>query len=152
MKSNNFLYNNEGIGLVALISVLRETKKLEYSKAFLIFPFLLNNDIVKYLKRRNANVLGISSLISNQIVVFSNFNAIYYSFYPLTLNVIAIAEELQLISISQNFIEYIEPNKFEINSSELGNRAESIVSASKPLADLLQQSSQQLYFSLRIKL
>lgn len=41
MVRNSFLYNNEGIGLVAILSVLSKMKRLEYAKVFFDFTTII---------------------------------------------------------------------------------------------------------------
>ena len=46
MKIEN--YNNIGIGLVALLSVIKDFEDLDYAKALLIQPLLLHNPLTNY--------------------------------------------------------------------------------------------------------
>lgn len=151
MKKNKFLYNNEGIALVAVMSILFKMKELEYSKVFLILPFLLNDNITAFAKNKNSTIIGIQDLISRRITSFSNFNKSYKNFYPLTFNTISLAEELNLIKIDSGSIVYLE-NDFDLSSESLGTRAANIVLASSKIQTILNIDDLQLYSSLKIRL
>lgn len=151
MVSNRFLYNNEGIALVAILSVMAKMKTLESSKVFLILPFLLNDNLASFLKNKNSKVIGIQDLVSRRIGSFLNFNGLYKNFYGLTFNAICIAEELKFIKVEPNSIIYIE-NSFDLHSDNLGSRAKNIVLASEKLKAILEIDAIELYSSLKIEL
>lgn len=151
MLKNKFLYNNEGIALIAILSILSKMEKLEYSKVFLILPFLLNDNITAFAKNGNSKIIGIQDLISRRIINFANFNKSYQNFTPLTFNTISLAEELKLIRIDSDSIVYLE-NNFDLSSQALGTRASNIVAASSKIEEIFKIDPIQLYSSLKIKL
>ncbi|BDU25219.1 hypothetical protein D3C87_791260 [compost metagenome] len=151
MATNKFLYNNEGVALVAILSVMSKMKTLEYSKVFLILPFLLNDNLVSFLKNKNAKVIGIQDLVSRRIGSFLNFNGSFKNFYALTFNAVCIAEELKFIKMESNSIIYLE-NSFDLQSDSLGSRAKNIVAASEKLQVILEIEAIELYSSLKIEL
>lgn len=88
MIKSKFLYNNEAIGLVCLMAVLEHKKSIELSKALLIFPFLLHNPTLGYLKHRKIRLLSAKQFVSKEVDFFTNFNERFHSFLPLALNTI----------------------------------------------------------------
>lgn len=151
MEENKFLYNNEGIALIAILSILSKMERLEYSKVFLILPLLLNDNIVSFVKNKKSTVIGIQDLVSRRIKNFSNFNKSYENFFTLTFNSICIAEELNLICIEENEIVYVN-NVFDIDSTNFGNRASNIVLSSTKIVDVLKTDAIQLYSTLKIRI
>lgn len=53
MNQPKLLYNNEAIGLLAILSVLKNKNAIELGKVPLILPFLFDDKIVKKLKRKD---------------------------------------------------------------------------------------------------
>lgn len=151
----NDIYNNVGISLVALLSVIKNIDEIDYSKVLLINPLLLHNQTVNYLKKKSTNPKGIEDLVTSKIEFFIDFNERYYSFLDITINTIILAQKMQFITIKNNKIipikEYI--NKFDFTNTELGSRAINIIQASNKLSILLkQENTNNLYFILRIEL
>jgi len=150
MENNKFLYNNEAIALISILAILRETKELEYSKSFLILPFLLNDNIVNFIRRKNSIVIGIQDLISRRIENFSNFNKSFKNFTPLTFNTLLLGHELGVLKLNPNYIELSDNETFDFESKILGNRVENILTASKKLIPIFEKDSAELYSSLKI--
>lgn len=151
MEENKFLYNNEGIALIAILGVLSKMERLEYPKIFLVLPLLLNDNIVSFVKNKKSTVIGIQDLVSRRIRSFSNFNKSYENFFTLTFNAICIAEELNLIRIEENEIVYVN-DAFDIESTNFGDRASNIVMASTKIVDVLKIDAVQLYSTLKIRI
>ncbi|CAM3917193.1 ABC-three component (ABC-3C) system Middle Component 3 [Flavobacterium branchiophilum] len=151
MKDNKFLYNNEGIAIIAILGVLSKMEKLDYPKVFLILPLLLNDNIVSFVKNKKSTVIGIQDLVSRRVESFTNFNKSYESFFTLTFNSICIAEELKLIRFEKNEIVYID-NAFDIESINFGDRASNIIMASTKIINVLKIDAIQLYSTLKIRI
>ena len=130
-------------------------KKLDYSTLLLINPILLHNQTTNYLKSKTTKPKGIDDLITSKIEFFIDFNERYYSFLPLSINTILIAQKLNFIETNNNIIipNKKEIEKFEFDSQELGNRANAIIEASQKLVELLKkESTRSLYLKLRVEI
>lgn len=148
-------YNNIGISLVAFLSIVKEVEDISFSKALLIQPLLLHNRFTKYMQDGRTKVKGIEDLILSKVEYFLDFNDRFISLLPLSLNTILLAEKLGFIEISNHKISTInrQLDTFDFNDKHLGDRAKNIIKASVNVAKILQEeSSNELYFKLRIEL
>ena len=66
--------SNELLTGIAILSVLRNTKKLEITKCLLIEPLLSYKSIKDYLKKSNCKVRSIEDLVVKKSIVFLDFN------------------------------------------------------------------------------
>ncbi|MCB4760104.1 MAG: hypothetical protein LGB66_00485 [Sulfurovum sp.] len=151
MKIEN--YNNIGIGLVALLSVIRNFKDLDYSKALLIQPLLLHNPLVNYVKKSNVIINGIEDLTLSKVEYFLNYNDRYFSLLPLSINTILVAEKMKFLKLEDSKIIVNKSNieTFDFQSTLLGTRAKNIILASERISQLLKEESKELYFKLRVE-
>jgi len=151
MKIEN--YNNIGIGLVALLSVIKDFEDLDYAKALLIQPLLLHNPLTNYVKKANVVINGIEDLTLSKVEYFLNYNDRYFSLLPLSINTILIAEKMKFIKLEENkiIINKSNINAFDFTSNLLGQRAKNIISASANISRLLKEESSELYFKLRVE-
>jgi len=146
-------YNNVGIGLVALLSVIKNFEDLDYAKALLIQPLLLHNPLTNYVKKASVVVNGIEDLTLSKVEYFLNYNDRYFSLLPLSINTILIAEKMKFLKLEDNKIIVNKSNieTFDFTSSLLGKRATNIILASERISQLLKEESNELYFKLRIE-
>ena len=151
MKIEN--YNNVGIGLVALLSVIKHFEDLDYAKALLIQPLLLHNPLTNYVKKANVVINGIEDLTLSKVEYFLNYNDRYFSLLPLSINTILIAEKMKFIKLEDTKIIVNKSNikAFDFNSKLLGKRAKNIIAASANISRLLKEESSELYFKLRVE-
>ncbi len=151
MKIEN--YNNVGIGLVALLSVVRYFEDLDYTKALLIQPLLLHNPLVNYVKKSNVVINGIEDLTLSKVEYFLNYNDRYFSLLPLSINTILIADKMNFLKLEDNKVVVNQSNieTFDFNDKSLGIRAKNIISASERISQLLKEDSSELYFKLRVE-
>lgn len=141
-------YNNIGIGSVALATVMNEIKSLSISKALLVLPLIIHQPTLQLLANKRTSIKGSAALASNYPRLLTNFNQRYYSTLPLTLN------SIQLL-ISLNYVEF--NNNLELKNliyvdKEFGDRSIKISKAAPKIAELLQESEEELYLNFRVKL
>lgn len=150
----NDTYNNLGISLIALLSMVRQYEETSFSEMLLVNPILLHNETTTYLKNSNTKPKSINDLIISKIDLFTDFNSRFYSFLELSINTISIAEKMNFISFNDN---KIIPNKVEIDKlnfieNNIGTRAYKIVVASKKLYSIFEKDmTEALYLKLRIE-
>jgi len=147
-------YNNIGISLVALLSIVRNFDTLDYSKALLIQPLLLHNPLVNYTKKANVKVNGIEDLTIDKVEFFLNFSNRYFSLLPLSINTILIAQKIQFIKLedSKIIINQEKIATFDFNSNSLGTRAKNIILASGKISKIFKDNTDELYFKLRVEI
>lgn len=151
MKIEN--YNNVGIGLVALLSVIKYFEDLDYAKALLIQPLLLHNPLTNYVKKASVVINGIEDLTLSKVEYFLNYNDRYLSLLPLSINTILIAEKMKFLKLEDSKIIVNKSNieTFDFESTLLGTRAKNIILASERISQLLKEESKELYFKLRVE-
>ncbi|MBD3342821.1 MAG: hypothetical protein GF353_27230 [Candidatus Lokiarchaeota archaeon] len=142
-------YNNIGIGVISIGSVLNHYEKLSIAKACLILPFISHQEMLRYLSRKTTKIKSIEKLIADKTSYFSNFNKRYYDALCLTFNSLQYLNDTGYIKFLDGNIFLRKP--FEQNN-KLGNRANKIFSASKNVAFLLNENTYNLYLNLRVEL
>ncbi len=151
MEITQSFQSNELLTGIAILSVLRNTKKLEITKCLLIEPLLSYKSIKVYLKKNNCKIRSIEELMVKQNIV-SNFNRRYQEKLPLSINSILLMSELKLLKIENNNVIFIG-EKFDFNEKTLGKTARSIIAAGSNLSKILtKEDASTLYLSLRIEL
>lgn len=147
-------YNNIGISLIGFLSVIRHFESIDFSKALLIQPFTLHNQMVTFLKDRRIKINGMDDLLLSRVNLFLNFNDRYFSLLTLSMNMILLSEKMGFIKILDDHIFPIVDTieKIDFTSTSLGKRAKKIVDASNTIHQLLQEDTKELYFKLRIEL
>jgi hypothetical protein len=153
MKAGQYIYNNEAIGSVALLSVIKECKAITYSKAMLILPLIFHEQSNAALRRSNTELRSSEEFIVKRLTSFGNFNSRYLSLLPVSINSLMILREMGCISIDKHNISYRFDSKFDLSARELGVRANKIIKASEKLSTLLtHEDDNSLYLKLRIQL
>lgn len=142
-------YNNIGIGIVAISSVLNHVEELPASKAFLIVPFITHLGLTKFLASKKTNTKSIEELITQKTSCFSNFNKRYYGSLLLTMNAIQYLIDMEYIKITEGKFKKLKSLEFDI---KMGGRADKIYKASANIAKILKGSENNLYLNLRIEL
>lgn len=142
-------YNNLGIGIVSIMSVLNKLESIEIEKAFLILPIITNSELLSYLGRKNVEMMGIEQLIPHKIKCFVNFNKRFYDNLSLCINSLQYLTDMEYISINGALIK---KNKDLPYNKQMGNRAERIYNASERIAKLLKENSSKLYLNLKVEL
>lgn len=152
MESIHSFQSNEILTGIAILSVLRNTKKLETTKCLLIEPLLSYKSIRNYLKNANSKVRSIEELMVKQNIVFSNFNRRFEEKLPLSINSILLMSQLKLLHIENNNLLFTG-DKFDFNEKTLGKAALDIIATSSNLVEILaREAASSLYLSLRIEL
>lgn len=143
------LYNNIGIGVIALSSVMEHMPKITLTNALLILPLITHTPTLSYLSRKTTNIPSSSSLLISHPELFINFNDRFYNALPLSINTIQFIIKNNLGNLEDNFL-YSE-RKIEINN-KYGKRAKKIFLASNNIAKLLIESDKELYLNFRVQL
>ncbi|AVI67563.1 hypothetical protein CKQ84_17795 [Shewanella sp. WE21] len=142
-------YNNIGIGVVALGSVISHSSELNISKVFLIFPFISHQNLLQHLGRKSTKISSIEKLIAEKIGFFSNFNSRYLSSLVLTINSLQYLNDTGYIRIDNGIVILIKP--FEYKPS-MGARAKKIFSAAENVSHILDINVDKLYLNLRVEI
>ncbi|HDX9579644.1 TPA: hypothetical protein ROX88_003239 [Bacillus pseudomycoides] len=149
------LYNNEIIGAFSIFEVTRHLQTISCAKAMLILPLVSHDQTVSYLRR--YNVKSIEQLIVRKPEYFSNFNQRFTSLFTTSINSILILNTLNVITIKKGSLIEFNSNKeseifYQNDKKILGTRAINIIKASDKLSELLDDSVENLYLQLRVKL
>lgn len=146
---NRSLYNNEIIGVYSLLIYLNESKKIELEKYFLLLPLLLNDNLMNYIKSQKSHVRGIEELVLKKCDLLINFNNKFYDLLPLSVNCLDILTDSSYITIKDNFIMLDKQIDFKIIHNK---RLQNINDAIKKIVLTMSDSSDSLYFQLRVML
>jgi hypothetical protein len=142
-------YNNVGIGIIALGSVLNHSKELSISKVFLIFPFLSHQKLLTYLGRKTTTITNIEKLVVEKISFFSNFNKRYMDSLILTINALQYLNDTGYINITNEKVIF---NKSFEYDTKMGTRAKKMFNASKNISLILKDNQEKLYLHLRVEI
>lgn len=152
----NDLYNNEMLGAISLYYIIEKVTMLNSSKAMLVLPLVLHNDLISYINNSRTNAKSLEQLIVKKPEFFSNFNQRFYSLIDLSINSILILIKLDLVSINKSGQLALKSSIDLLlrgnDISLLGQRAKKIIQASSSIASLLNDSNENLYLQLRVKL
>jgi hypothetical protein len=143
------LYNNFGLGAVAIAAVLNECNSLPLSKVTLIFPFVNHQELLNYLSRKSTQVKSLDKLIVEKTVFFTNFNKRYYDSLSSTINALQYLNDQGYIEFIDNEVSLIKPMVY---SKEMGARTSKIFLASKNISLIFNELVEKLYLNLRIEL
>lgn len=154
IKMNKYqsIYNNELIGLISIISVLKHHKEMSLGKVLLILPFFSHGNTLNLLKSKRVKIRSLEEFIVKYPSSFSSFNDRYYSLLTTSINSIILLKRMQLIIITKGQVSVKEDFNFELENKSLGNRAKDIVQASQNLSEILMESTHNLYLQLRVKI
>lgn len=147
MKNNTF--NNLGIGIISIASVINTVKKISLDKVFLIIPFFNHQELLAYLGNANSDIKSIEQLISHKVNCFSNYNKRYYDSLILTLNSIQYLIDMEYVILKD---EQLQLQKELLYDKKMGKRAEKIYKASDNVAKLLADTPSNLYFNLKVEI
>lgn len=153
MGNASSLYNNEAIASTALAYCFNELKTVEYSKAFLILPFILHEPTARRL-RGQTNKRSLEEFIVKAPECFITFNARYQDFLILTINSITILYEANVISIKNDAIYFNHlANYSPFKSRSNSKRAEDIQKALDSLCILFKtEPTSSFYLKLKVQL
>jgi hypothetical protein len=143
------VFNNFGIGSVAIMAVLNHCKSLPIDKITLIYPFIAHQDLLSYLSNSRANVKSLDKLLIEKTVYFSNFNSRYYDSLANSFNALQYLNDQGYIELKENIVYQIKELEY---SKGMGKRVNKIFSASENIASILNELSEKLYLNLRIEL
>ncbi|MCP1996175.1 three component ABC system middle component [Flavobacterium sp. HSC-61S13] len=142
-------YNNIGIGIVTISSVLNLDTQLSIAKITLILPLVTHNECLNYLARSTTQVTSIEKLIAEKTNYFSNINLRYYDSLSLTFSSLQYLIEMGYIEIKDGIIYKIKTLEY---NSKMGKRAKKIFQAANNIVSLLSANEDKLYLNLRIQL
>ena len=146
MKVN---YNNIGIGVIAISSILDLNEKLSLAKITLIIPFITHNECLNYLAKPSTKILSVEKFIVEKTSYFSNFNDRYYDSLILIFSSIQYLAEMGYIGFKNGLVYRIK--KLEYNTN-MGKRAEKIYRSADNISKILSEKEEKLFLNLRIKL
>ena len=144
-----YIYNNEALSSLILLSSLKEIETIRIEKFILILPIALDNRIVKMIS--NSEHKNLVSFIKENSSLFVRFNIRFNNILPITINCFHILNTLGYIKIQNNriFLSESLPEQIELNSE----RFEKIEKVIKNLIELLiNTETDELYTLLNIKL
>ena len=142
-------YNNLSMGVIALGSVLNQSKKLSISKLFLIFPLISHQNLLKYLGRSTTKIKSLEKLIIDKTPCFSNFNRRYVDSLVLTINSLQYLNDTGYIKVVNGNVTLIRPFEFD---KKMGSRANKVFNASENVHRLLKEKTEKLYLNLRVEI
>lgn len=148
MKRNWNGYNNVGLCVAALASVLEHTGRLPLAKAMLVMPLVMHEGTLSFLSKTNIRKRGAAALSSMRPELFANFNSRFEDSLILSLNAIQLLAHLGYASLGQ---ELVLEQSMEIND-EFGKRVQRIVKATPNIAALLDGPVEELYLNFRVQL
>jgi hypothetical protein len=153
MKDSKYLFNNEAIASIAILSVLKECKAMSYSKALLILPLMFHEQSIAALSRSNTELRSSEEFIMKRLQTFGNFNSRYLSLMPIGINSLMLLREMGCIDITKTNIYFKQGNKFNLNTNGLGKRSARVIKAAPKLSTLLANEDESgLYLKFRITL
>lgn len=143
------LYNNFGVGAVAIAAVLNECNTLPISKVALIFPFINHQELLNYLSKKTTKIKSFDKLVIEKTSFFSNFNKRYYDSLSSTINALQYLNDQGYIEFKDHEVHMIKLMDY---SKEMGTRTSKIFLASKNINLILDELVEKLYLNLRIEL
>lgn len=141
-------YNNVGIGVVAIASVLNHLDRLSIPKALLIIPLIVHRPTLNHMAHKGTLERGSAALTSGYPQLFVNFNERFESSLPLSINSIQLFIHLGYGKLG-DFL--IRQRRLDINQ-DLGQRAKKIDIASEKISELLLEPEEELYLNFRVQL
>jgi len=141
-------YNNVGIGVLALASVLNYSHSLSIPKALLIIPMIIHRPTLAYMSHKGTLGRGSAALTSGSPQLFVNFNERFESSLPLSINSIQLLVHLGYAKLGKTLIRQ---KLLEIDK-DFGHRAQKIAQASEKISELLLEPEEELYLNFRVQL
>ena len=146
----NYIYNNEAIGVVAIYLVVKNLKEIDYSKAMLILPLMLNDKLIKFIGRANTKVRGIEELIIKKGQVLTDFNEFYLEMLPISINSLIILNEMKVIEIENGIIRF-KDKELKVDL-EVSKRIMNMLKSVESICEILKLKNENLYLQLRVVL
>lgn len=141
-------YNNVGIGVVGIASILNHLDSISIPKALLIIPLVMHRPTLAYMAHKSTLERGSAALASGHPQLFVNFNERFESSLPLSINSIQLLVNLGYARLGGTLIR---SRRLSIDT-ELGARALKIDLASEKISDLLLEADEELYLNFRVHL
>jgi hypothetical protein len=141
-------YNNVGIGVVAIASVLNHVGSLSVPKALLIIPMIVHRPTLAYMASKVTLERGSAALASGHPQLFANFNERFESNLPLSVNSIQLLVHLGYARLGETLVR---KRRLTIDQG-LGQRAKKIDLASDKISELLLEPEEELYLNFRVQL
>lgn len=141
-------YNNVGIGVVAITSVLNHAQKLSLPKALLIIPMIMHRSTLLHFSHKSSVKRGSAALASSFPELFANFNERFENSLPLSMNSIQLLVHLEYGIFGQLLVHRKHLNI----GDEFGLRAQKIAQASEKISELFSESDEELYLNFKVQL
>lgn len=149
MINNKFLYNNEGICAIGIMSILEIVQEISYSKVMLIAPLIFNMRVVKFLGT-NSKIRSFEEFRLKQISTVTKFNKMYTNFLSVTINALVILNDMGFIELGKESIKLKTKFLDNESTSKIGKRAMSIIKIAPKLANLFKENEEKLYLQLGV--
>jgi len=152
MKEPYYVYNNEAISSLILMSVVKQLNTIDIVRLFLILPCLLDDRFVNYVARTN-NQSSFSTILKEKANLFVNFNQRYLELMPIAINSVMILKQCNLLTIKINCIEIIESGDLNNPLLDVGERLQKIIRIIPQFIEMIAPyNTLQLYKFLKVQL
>jgi hypothetical protein len=141
-------YNNVGIGVTAIASVLNHLGSLSIPKALLIIPMIVHRPTLNHMANKGTLERGSAALSSGHPQLFVNFNERFESCLALSVNSIQLLAHLGYAKLGEVLVR----QRRLVIDSDLGQRAKKIDLASEKISELLLEPDEELYLNFRVQL
>jgi len=145
----NDIYNNLGIGIISIASVINIMQSMSLDKVFLIIPFFTHQELLNYLGKSGSDIKSIEQIMSDKINCFSNFNKRYFDSLVLSMNSIQYLIDMEYVDFNSGNLFL---KKDLVYDKQMGDRANKIYKAANNVAKLLSDNSCNLYLNLRVEI
>lgn len=145
----NNAYNNLGIGIISIASVMNVIKSLSVDKVFLIIPFFTHQELLAFLSNSRSEIRSIEQVMAHKINCFSNYSKRYFDNLVLTLNSIQYLIDMEYVDFKNG--KLLLKNELQFNS-RMGKRASKIYKSANNVSKLLSDNSYNLYLNLKVKI
>lgn len=149
MINNKFIYNNEGICAIGIMSILEIVREISYSKVMLIAPLIFNMRVVNFLGK-NSKIRSFEEFRLKQISIVTKFNNMYTNFIPVTINTLVILSDMGFIELGDESIKLKTKFLSSESNSKIGKRAINIIKIAPKLVNLLNENEEKLYLQLGV--
>lgn len=151
MNNSKFLYNNEGLCMIGIMSILEIVKEMNYSKIMLIAPIIFNEKSRKFLAS-NSTVRSLEEFEIKQNIIVSKFNSMYYNYLPISINSLVILADMNFIELKSDKIKIKESLIEKIDKKKIGKRANQIIKISKKVINIINEPEEKIYMQLGVVL
>lgn len=144
------LLNNEGLGLIAIQSLLRHKGQLSVLKCYLILPMVFDKKIRTYLKNKNVNLLSFQQFFVDKPELFIGFSNKYQDTLKITTNSILMGIEMGILELDGKDLKLVDDSKR--NELVSVKKVNDIHKATENLSIVLSDEPELIYGLVRIEI